>query len=58
VNTASLQLKLAALYIGNQQPEMARRSFLKAKTAIQQKEMSFLYAALLEFEMQHKVFLD
>lgn len=58
LNTASLQLKLAALYIGNQQPEMAKRSFLKAKTAIQQKEMSFLYAALLEFEMQHKVFLD
>lgn len=58
VNTASLQLKLAALYIGNQQPEMARRSFLKAKTAIQQKEMSFLYAALLEFEKQHKLLLD
>jgi DNA-binding winged helix-turn-helix (wHTH) protein len=58
VNTASLQLKLAALYIGNQQPEMARRSFLKAKTAIEQKEMSFLYAALLEFEKQHKLLLD
>ena len=31
---------------------------LNPKTAIQQKEMSFLYAALLEFEKQHKLLLD
>ena len=58
VKTAGLQLKLAALYLGNQQPDMAKRAFLKAKTAIQQQEMSFLYATLLEFEMQHKALVD
>jgi DNA-binding winged helix-turn-helix (wHTH) protein/tetratricopeptide (TPR) repeat protein len=58
VKSASLQLKLAALYIGNQQLEMAKIAFLKAKTAIQQNEMSFLYATLLEFEMRHKVLLN
>ena len=58
VKTASLQLKLAALYIGNQQLDMAKISFQKAKIAIQLHEMSFLYATLLEFEMRHNVLLD
>jgi DNA-binding winged helix-turn-helix (wHTH) protein/tetratricopeptide (TPR) repeat protein len=54
---AGLQLKLAALYIGSGEMEMARRTFMQAKTMIQQKEMSFLYAALMEFELQHQLLL-
>jgi DNA-binding winged helix-turn-helix (wHTH) protein/tetratricopeptide (TPR) repeat protein len=54
INVAGIKLKLAHLYSENQQTDMAKRAFLEAKTMIQQKDMSFLYADLIEFEMQHQ----
>jgi DNA-binding winged helix-turn-helix (wHTH) protein len=58
INVAGIKLKLAHLYSDNQQPDMAKRAFLEAKTMIQQKDMSFLFADLMEFEMQHQNLLD
>lgn len=57
VNIAGIKLKLAALYIGNHDLPMAKQTFQKAKTMIHKQEMSFLYAALMEFEMQHRAIL-
>ncbi len=52
VEAAGLQLKLAAFYMQQGDMAMAQRAYQQGKLNIQQKEMSFLYAALAEFELE------